>query len=170
MVITRTLAALSLALTFAGAAFAQEFGRASGGELEVGIKTPSKLSGSLSIELPFLSSNGGKRGGATFGGALVKDRLWFFGSAEQMTSPRFSPAAGGFDTNLSAQLGDRQSLGAALRSGRDLAVAQPSTPLLTTPSSFLSLRYTGIVSSNSFFTASFARSSRQQAPSLFGQP
>ena len=42
-------------------------------------------------------------------------------------------------SNLAASLGDRNSLGASFRT--------------TIPSSFLSLRYTGIVSSNMFFTA-----------------
>ena len=169
MAIPRTLAALLLTLAFAAAAFAQEsvatseFGRSSGGELAIGVKQPSRLSGSIGIAFPLLSTEGGRRNGATLGGTLVKDRLWFFATAEKMDVPHFS------NTALNAQLGDRQSFDAALRAGRDFVVPQSSTPAFAVPSSFLSLRYTGIVSSNSFFSASFSRSS-QRASTLFAQP
>ena len=168
MAIPRTLAALLLTLTFAAAAFAQEdlatseFGRSSGGELAIGVKQPSKLSGSIGIAFPL--GEGGRRNAATLGGTLVKDRLWFFATAEKMDVPHFA------NTNMNAQLGDRQSFDAALRAGRDFVVPQASTPALAIPSSFLSLRYTGIVSSNSFFTASFSRTSSQRASTLFAPP
>ena len=161
MAIPRTLAVLLLTLTFAAAAFAQEdlatseFGRSSGGELAIGVKQPTRLSGSIGIAFPL------RRNAATLGGTLVKDRLWFFASAEK---------ASGLSTNMNAQLGDRQSFDAALRAGRDLVVPQASTPALTIPSSWLSLRYTGIVSSNSFFSASFSRTSSQRASTLFAPP
>ena len=170
MAIPRTLAVLLLTLTFAAAAFAQEdlttaeFGRSSGGELAIGVKQPTRLSGSIGIAFPL------RRNGATLGGTLVKDRLWFFASAEKMDVPRFSNAASGLSTNMNGQLGDRQSFDAALRAGRDVVIPQASTPALAIPSSFLSLRYTGIVSSNSFFSASFSRTSSQRAATLFAAP
>jgi hypothetical protein len=175
MPIARTAAALLLTLTLAAPAVAQEaaseFGRASGGDLALALKSPSNWSGSLGISLPFFSSQEGKRRGAAFGGTLLPDRLWFFGTAEHDESPRFLGAAGGLQTNLNAQLGDRQSLGAALRNGRDLVVPQSAMPsAVTIPSSFLSLRYNGIVSSNMFFTATVARSSTPQAPASPVQP
>jgi hypothetical protein len=165
MAITRTLAAILLAQILAGTALAQEaasaeFGRASGGQLAFAVrKTSLPFSGSLGMAFPFLSGHEGKRNAATLGGTLVKDRLWFFATAEQTDTPRLSDAAPRFDTNLNALLGDRQSLGAALSAGET-----------TAPSSFLSLRYTGIVSSNMFFSATFGRSSSQTAPAPFDWP
>ena len=63
-----------------------------------------------------------------------------------------------FATNVSSQLDDRQSLGAARRAGREIAVPQSSAASHTVPSPFLSLLYTGIVSGNMVFTATFAPS------------
>ena len=159
MPIPRTAAALLLTLILAGPAIAQEatseFGRASGGDLALALKTPSSWSGSLELSL---SNPSGNRTGATFGGNLVPDRLWFFGTAERSAANRIQ-------TNVNGQLGDRQSVGAALRVGRDLALPQSPMPSpVTIPTSFLSLRYTGIVSSNSFFTATVSRSSTQPTP------
>ena len=112
--------ALILTLFTSGIAFAQsseEFGRSSGPQVHFTFKTPTRLSGSLGLTT-------GRSAFATFGGTLVKDRVWFFASGERMqTTPRF-------DSNLIT----------AVRA------PDPVRP-------FLSLRYTGIVSSNSFFTA-----------------
>src|SRR4051794_33248064 len=101
MTIQRTAVALLLALTFAAAASAQEYDRASGGVIATTVKTPQSFSGSLDFGLPFLSSQGARRNGATFGGALVKDRVWFFSSLEKMDVGRFSGA------NVSALPTDR---------------------------------------------------------------
>jgi hypothetical protein len=119
-----------------------EFGRATGGLLELSVKGPTRLSGSLG-----LTTGGGLRGyGATFGGTIVNDRLWFFGTAERnqtrvvsSTLPQASPK---FDANWNAALGSRNSFSASYRNA-------------TIPSSsFMTLHYTGIVSSNMFITGS----------------
>ena len=126
--------ALALSLTMiAGAAFAQsadEFGRASAGLIELSTKSPSRFDGSLSATT--------SRGfGASFGGPVVKDRMWFFGTAQRMPTTQITQV----QTNWQAALGDRNAF---------TATTSRST---TIPSSFLSLHYTGIVSSNMFFTA-----------------
>ena len=72
---------LALVFLIAPAVFAQEFGRASAGTLDMTSKQPMPFSGSLS----FNSSRGL---GGTFGGTVVKDRVWFFGSAERMTTTK----------------------------------------------------------------------------------
>lgn len=138
--ITRRLA-LALSLTLiAGAAFAQsadEFGRASAGLIELSTKSPSRFDGSLSATT--------SRGfGASFGGPIVKDRMWFFGTAQRMPTTQITQAqtrVPQIDTNWQAALGDRNAFTATTSRGS------------TIPSSFLSLHYTGIVSSNMFFTA-----------------
>jgi hypothetical protein len=140
---------LALVVTFAsGVCLAQssdEFGRATGGLLELSVKGPTRFSGSLG-----LTSGSGLRGyGATFGGTVVNDRLWFFGAAERnqsrivsSTIPQTSPR---FDANWNAALGARNSFSASYRSA-------------TIPSSsFMTLHYTGIVSSNMFITGSVSR-------------
>lgn len=137
---------LALVVTFvSGVCLAQssdEFGRATGGLLELSTKGPTRLSGSLG-----LSMGSGLRGyGATFGGTVINDRLWFFGTAERnqsrlisSTLPQSSPR---FDANWKAAIGDRNSFSASYRSA-------------TIPSSsFMTLHYTGIVSSNMFITGS----------------
>ena len=112
---------LILTLFTTGIAFAQsleEFGRASGGQVDFTFKTPSRLSGSFGLTT-------GRSAFATVGGTLVKDRVWFFASGQRIqTTPRFD--GNGVTTTVRA-------------------------PDSTRP--FLSLHYTGIVSSNSFFTA-----------------
>jgi hypothetical protein len=122
--------ALILTLFTTGIAFAQsseEFGRSSGGQVDFTFKTPSRLSGSLGLTT-------GRSALATFGGTLVKDRVWFFASGERIqTTPRF-------DSKLFQSLGDRNSVTTTVRAPGSL---RP----------FLSLHSTGIVSSNSFFTA-----------------
>jgi hypothetical protein len=164
MAIRPTLAALSLTLVFTAAGFAQEYGRASGGEIATMVKVPSGFSASLQMEFPFLAGNGVKRTGGTFGGTLVKDRVWFFASAEKMNVPTFATTAGPITNgaggaNLTALLGDRQSLNAIAGGGRATVTPLLSTTPLTLPSSFLNLHYTGIISSNAFFTASVSRNS-----------
>ena len=127
MIMRRPLLAILLMLV-SGVCFAQssdEFGRASAGLIELSTKGPQRFSGSLGLTT--------SRGyGATFGGTIVNDRMWFFGTAQrnQMRVPQI-------DTNWNAALGSRNSFVATT----------------TIPSSFLSLHYTGIVSSNMFFTA-----------------
>jgi len=72
----------ALALFFvAAAAFAQtaEYGQASAGTLDMTTKQARQFSGSLSFAT-------GLGLGASFGGTAVKDRVWFFGTAQQSHS------------------------------------------------------------------------------------
>ena len=155
---TRSLLALVAAFILSGSAFAQEFGRVSGGELEVAAKSSSTLSGSLGMELPFLSGRSGQGYGATLGGTIIRDRVWFFASMQQSETPVYSGPASSerLDTKVIGDIGSRQNLSASF--SRANFAATPGANL-TVPSSFLSLRYTGIVSSNMFFTATISRGS-----------
>ena len=132
--------ALALLLTLlAVSAFGQEFS-ASGGNIEMITKRSAPFSGSLG-----LSSNKGFDLG--LGGTLVKDRVWFFATAERSESMFASrPALQMSDAKLTTQLGDRQNLAAS---------GHLSTGVI--PTSFLSLHYTGIVSDNMFVSASFSQ-------------
>jgi len=157
-----TLLALALTSFITAAALAQssaEFGRVSGGQIDLAIKAPSQFSGSLGLTMS--RSNGGsalRSGlsgyGATFGGTVVKDRLWFFATADHnaMRFPSTVASIPRFSGNVLADLGNRYSLGASFRTQRNI---MPTT----IPSSFLSLRYTGIVSSNMFVTATVSQTS-----------
>jgi hypothetical protein len=99
------------------AVFAQEFGRASAGILDMTSKQPMPFSGSLS----FNSSRGL---GGTFGGTVVKDRVWFFASAERTKS--FVATA--------------------------LPTTKSDINVSALPKSFLSLHSTSVLSTNSFVT------------------
>jgi hypothetical protein len=140
------LGVLILLATFAGTAAAQEFGRTSGGEIDVATKSPAKLSGSLGFSL---FSQDAKRYEASFGGTIIDDRLWFFGTAERGDRSSFQHGVTEYTEPLRA-----------LRVSVVSTPAQDTTqPPLTMPRDFLTLHYTGILSSNSFFTAMFSRSS-----------
>jgi hypothetical protein len=146
-----------------------EFGRSSGGEISVITKDTARWSGSLGISAGSSLGFGSRRTGyeATLGGTLVEDRIWFFASAQRsdgvfgnasLQSPGSTEAVSrAIDAKLATQLGSRQNLAATFASqrGSEPAFAIPGT----TPSSFLSLRYTGIVSDSMFFSTSFSRSS-----------
>jgi hypothetical protein len=119
-----------LALFTAGIAFAQSpevFGRGSGGQLDLTFKALSRFSGSFGLTT-------GRSTFGTFGGTLVKDRVWFFAAGEH------SQRTQRFDGNAFTSFGDRNSAAVTLRAPDSART-------------FLSLHYTGIVSSNSFFTA-----------------
>ena len=138
------IAAIVVALT-AAAALAQsssEFGSVSGGQIELLTKGARKTSGSLGL------TSGSREGyEATFGGTMLEDRLWFFGSASMLSEMPQRPAVANVDLKMDAQLGPRNSLAGAFSEERAL------------PSSFLSLRYTGVVSNNLFFNATIMRRS-----------
>ncbi len=141
---TRLLAALFLSLILAASAFAQstnEFGRASAGELDFVTKHPNRLSGSFD-----LGFGSGKIFGTTLGGTLLKDRMWFFASVEK-SDPVFAAARLNTTAKMSTNLDERQNL--------TVNGSKLSMPL---PSSFLSLHYTGVVSSNMFFSVTASRS------------
>ena len=79
-------------LFVATAVFAQsaEFGRAGGDEIAL----PFKKSGTFSGSFDFSTTRGGLGGksfGGTVGGALIADRLWFFGTMQQADSRGYVP-------------------------------------------------------------------------------
>jgi hypothetical protein len=148
--------------------------RASGGEIDVrGKHATNRFSGSLGlVTSPGLGGQGATRGlEATLGGALIEDRLWFFGSAQwrdQSLSSRFAPSlpqanseAQAFDAKLTANLGDRQNLAAAFSTGHDTL---SSFTTVQRPATNLFLSYTGIVSDNMFFTATASRRTYSRSP------
>jgi hypothetical protein len=158
-----------------------EFGRAFGGEMDLITKRSSGLSGSLGFSMskapiPFATGGNGTTKGldATLGGTLVKDKVWFFASAHQndaLLTSRYGTVltqngtsngavSRGIDTKLTAQIGDRNNLAASFAAGRELGVT-PAGTVAPTPASFLALRYTGVVSSNMFFSTSFSRYNAQ---------
>ena len=137
------LAALLLATT----AFAQE-------TLDMRPKHSSTVDGSLSI-----SKSNSTGFGLDLGGTLVKDRVWFFASAER-SAPMFTtsyaqPQVRAIDTKAVATIGDRQNLSAMFSSQ-----TIPVTSSLSVPTNFLSLHYTAVVSSNSFFTMNVSETKR----------
>jgi hypothetical protein len=180
----RGITALLFVQLLAFAASAQqsaEFGRASGGEIVVTPKRPARFSGSLGLSLASgndVFGRGSSPGyGVTAGGTLVEDRLWFFASASQQeaSSSRFADLAlpenattGAAGARVDGQLGGSQDFSAFFEAARrpQLSTAAPATFAGSVPSSFLSLHYTGVVSSNAFFSASFTRSART-APGVF---
>lgn len=145
---TRAAVVAFASLVVVSAAVAQEtstFGRASGGQIEMAVKQPDRLSGSLSVSASRLF----KSYDAAFGGTLVKDRVWFFGTVQRSEGLRFNPALLNGYGKMSVQPNDKQTLTASA---------------VTVPSSFLSLHYTGILSDNMFFTATVSRSSSRITP------
>ena len=145
-----TLATLLLATT----ALAQEYGHASGGDIDLITKRPNKLSGSFGF-----TAGGGQGFDATLGGNLIKDRVWFFASAEKSNSAFGTPFRA-TDAKVNANLGDRQMLAASFADTKQSLVTTNPNLSLTMPSTFLSLHYTGIVSNNMFVTASFSELKR----------
>ena len=116
-----------------------EFGRVSGGQVDVVTKGTGDLSGSLAI----MSLGSREEYGATLGGTLLEDRLWFFGAGA---------LPGATDAKMTAQLGSRNSVNASFS-----RTSAESTSAQALPSSFMSLRYDGMASGNFFFSASFLR-------------
>src|SRR5438067_6784466 len=110
--------ALVLMPLITAAALAQssaEFGRFSGGQIELAVKAPSHFSGSLGGTMAL--SNGLSGYGGTFGGTVIKDRMWFFATADhrEMRLPSTVVSIPRLTSNLAANLGDRNSLGASFR-------------------------------------------------------
>ncbi len=168
--------AFVLTLIVAAGLFAQsaepagEFGRVSGGTLELTTKHPRPFSGSLSVsasqssEFPF-GSGRGTGYGATLGGTLVADRVWFFAAMENQPSisSRYGAApTSALDTKVSAQLGERQSLIASFAAAKGERPVTGAVFDTSVPSSFLSLHYTAVVSDSMFFTGSFSQLRRSE--------
>lgn len=139
--------------------------RASGGEVDGRAKRGNRLSGSIGVSF----SQGGRAGlfgpsrglDATLGGAVIEDRLWFFGAAQLQQSPRLAPLVAAqpagstaFDAKAIAQLGEGQSLQSSFSRQNGLFTGAG----VLRPESLFSLHYTAILSSNMFVTASATRS------------
>ncbi|MGZ8867273.1 MAG: hypothetical protein ACXW2P_02940, partial [Thermoanaerobaculia bacterium] len=143
--------ALLVTQIFAAALMAQtQYGGVSGGEVELLTKGPRKVSGSLGVTRSSQALNGYE---ATLGGTLIQDRVWFFAAASLMPEMSLSSSVGAvnaIDARLDAQLGRRSTLGASF-SKTEAAAASPV--MQSVPATFLSLRYTGVVSDNIFFNA-----------------
>ncbi|HEY2323980.1 MAG TPA: hypothetical protein VGJ82_14080 [Thermoanaerobaculia bacterium] len=142
---------LPLFLLLATAAFGQELA-GSGGEIRAVTKRPSGMSGSFTLGTHLMSAN--------YGGTLVPDRIWFFGSAMRdksnlLTSQYGAPAVSmrGLDAKTNAQLGDRHSLVAAFNSAASSATGV--TPRLNT--TLFDLHYMMNVSPSSFFTVNVTK-------------
>ncbi|HET7707632.1 MAG TPA: hypothetical protein VFM36_16210 [Thermoanaerobaculia bacterium] len=151
MIPIRVVLALLLTLMTAAGVFAQEFGRVDGGQIKVLTKAPKKMSGSLGISRSSQAANGYE---ATLGGEILDDRIWFFAAASILPEVQVSSRVGTVDAKLDAQLGSRSTLGASFSQQETQAIgAMPAV----VPSSFLSLRYTGVISENIFFNASATR-------------
>lgn len=150
---------LALSLLLATAALGQEY-TTSGGELRLLTKhATSAMSGSFTLGTSLMS--------ASYGGTLVPDRVWFFGSAMRdksnlLTSQYGAPAVSlrGLDAKTTAQLGDRQSLVAAFNSAASSATAV--TPRLNT--SLFDVHYMMMVSPNSFFTVNVTKNGTHLQP------
>lgn len=151
---TRPALALFLTLMMAAGVFAQEFGSVSGGQIKVLTKAPKKMSGSLGVSRSSQAVNGYE---ATLGGELLDDRIWFFAAASILPEVSVSSRVGTLDAKLDTQLGSRSTLGASFSQQQgEGALASNFVPAIV-PSSFLSLRYTGVISENIFFNASATR-------------
>lgn len=143
---------LALSLLLATAAFGQEYGMAAGEMRMLTKSATNAMSGSFTLGTNLMS--------ASYGGTVVPDRVWFFGSAMRdksnlLTSQYGTPAVSmrGLDAKTTAQLGDRQSLVAAFTSA-----ASPGTavsPRLNT--SLFDVHYMMNVSPNSFFTVNVTK-------------
>jgi hypothetical protein len=147
------VAALLLSLIVVAGALAQsaEYGQASAGILDMTTKQSMPFSGSLSLSSARAQGLGF---GGTAGGTLVKDRVWFFASADRSNSVYNAVApVRALDARSTAQIGDRQNLAATFSTFRS------SSPL-TVPSSFLSLHSTSLLSSTSFLTFDVSQSRR----------
>ena len=149
---------LPLFLLLATAAFGQEL-TGSGGEIRAVTKgATSGMSGSFTLGTNLMS--------ASYGGTLVPDRIWFFGSAMRdksnlLTSQYGAPASlQGFNGKTTAQLGDRQSLVAAFNVAAFSATAL--TPRLKT--SLFDMHYMMNVSPSSFFEVSVTKNGAHLQP------
>ena len=120
--------AILLCLFIAVPTFAQEYGRASAGAIDLTPKGGNMFDGSFS-----LSSS--RSLGATFGGTVVKDHVWFFGSADRAQPMLRTTAMPASSTDLSAVLAKTRPVNA-----------------LTLPKDFLSLHATTVFSPSSFMT------------------
>ena|SRR5438270_10629853 len=150
---------LALSLLLATAAFGQEY-TSSGGQVRLVTKhATSAMSGSFTLGTNLLSGS--------YGGTLVPDRVWFFGSAMRDKSNLLTSQYGaapvslrGLDAKTTAQLGDRQSLVTAFNSAASSATAV--TPRLNT--SLFDMHYSIMASPSSFFEVNVTKTGAHLQP------
>ena len=164
MVSHRALLLLALLVAFgASAQDAAEFGRAVGREVVLTPKGAAPFSGTLSLSVATRNDVFGRGTspsyGITAGGSLIQDRLWFFASGSRQSGSRYgelqlpqNATTGAVGGRVNAQLTASQDFSGFFESARR------REPGFVAPSSFLSMRYTGIISSSMFFNARFVRS------------
>ena len=162
--VKRFLALLTAFVAISGyAQESYEYDRVSGGELHLMTKGTKSTSGTLGLK----RGDGTELWNATFGGTVLQDRVWFFGAVEKSENRMFveqqqiQPVPStNYLGKADIQLGDRHRV--------DAAAVRSTT--LEIPSNFLALRYTGIVTNNMFFTASFSSTkvdgARMTSPAL----
>lgn len=166
---------VQLIVLAASAQQSAEFGRATSGTMVMTPKGSSSFSGSLELSRSSGSDAFGLGSsaayGITAGGALIQDRLWFFGAAsmQETSQARFAEielpenaTTGAIGARVNGRISGGQDFSSFFEAARRpaLSTSAPAAFAGITPSSFLSLRYTGIVSSSTLFNASFTRSSR----------
>jgi hypothetical protein len=175
MVARRVVTALFLVQMIASAVSAQEYGSASAGEIVLKPKGAAPISGSIGVSLSsgndVLGRSSSPEYGLTLGGTLVQDRLWFFasGARQEASQSRFrdlelprNATAGAISARVNGQLTGAQDFSAFFESARrpELSTTGATSFNAIVPTSFLSLHYDGVLSSNTLFSASFTRSTR----------
>lgn len=159
---TRTILALLAMQLLALGALAQndEFGRASGGSVEMITKAPRQFSGSLGLthSMGFRSGQGYE---GSLGGELLEDRLWVFAAASVLPAIQFStPDFTMIDAKATAQPVDWTNITASFsRLQQPVLGTTTFTPLDgSLPTSFLSLRSTSLLSDKMMLNFSFSMS------------
>ncbi len=135
-------------LLLSAPAFAQEFGRGTGGELSLLAKRPTQISGAFG----FSFGHGSNAFDGSLGGTLVPDRLWFFASARRSNDRPLTALYGApststiplIDGKATGQLGSSRTLTTSIFSNRALLTGQRT--------GFKTLNFTSVVSPNAFFT------------------
>lgn len=132
-----------------------EFGRASGGAIDVMTKGPSRISGTFSLTHS-TGLFGGARYEGSLGGTIVPDRLWFFSAASVLPRTRFSTS----DMTPVNVKADAQPVDWANVTASFNHLAQPVFAPATLPSSFLSLHSTSMLSDRMMLNFSLSQTHR----------
>lgn len=167
----RAVTVLFLVQLIAFAVSAQEYGSATAGEIVLKPKGAAPVSGSLGMTLSSgndaLGRGSSPEYGLTLGGTLVPDRLWFFAAGSRtrfndLELPR-NATAGAIGARVNGQITGAQDFSAFFESARRPALSMTTGVAsfnAIVPTSFLSLRYDAMLSSNTLFSASFTRNTR----------
>ena len=143
-----------------------EFARANGGAVSMITKSPSHLSGTLSLGQSF-GDFGGRRYEGSAGGTIVNDRVWFFAAASVLPEARFSPTTPrALDAKVNAQPVAWSDVSASYSRAQVPVLTQAQTNFGTVPSSWLSLHSTSVINDHMMMEMSFSR--RSGVPTTFG--